>query len=69
MRFIKIKGIYYDYEIYRKIVLLLENALRAEAETAAARYGFKRRGNGFYNETLDLQLEISFKTLSRLEFI
>ena len=69
MRFIKVDGVYYDYEKYRKTILDVENALLDEIELIAARFGFKKIKSYFYNKELDVVLEISAKTRSQLEFV
>ncbi len=70
MKFIKIKGVIYDYSEYKRNLEKLEKIINEELEQLIARYGFTRkRNNLFCNNKLNILLKLEFSRISKLKFV
>lgn len=58
--FVEINGRIWDYEDYRRRLVLMRHYLLNEVNEALAPYGFSQEENDFYNEELDLKIRMQF---------
>ena len=70
MKFVKIKGVIYNYAEYKLKAINLSKALIESVEEAITRYGFSKENDStFYNKKYDLELKILLKNKNKMKFV